>query len=138
MGIHGDSEIVAWSTATVYDTPLDQALPPTSLNRNDVYNDYNDRKQRMIRGKGKTTLGIGSLIARICQAIISDNGDVGLISHFQSDWGCCFSLPAVLGKAGISKTLDIPLSSPELDALGKSTEELKGQLAQIYEEKQEF
>lgn len=138
LGVHGNSQVVAWSAATINDTPLDKALPPTSLNRNDVYNECDNREQRMISGKGKTSLGIGSLIARICQAIMSDDGNVCLISHFQPNWGCCFSLPAVLGKAGIIKTLDIPLSSSELDALEESARELKAQLAKLYEERQEF
>lgn len=135
LGIHGNSQVVAWSAAIVDDTPLDKALPPTALSRDDVQNECENRKQKMIRGKGKMSLGIGSLVARICQAIISDNGSVCLISHFQPNWGCCFSLPAVLGKAGIVKTLEIPLSSSELKCLEESIRDLKDRLAKIYEEK---
>lgn len=138
LGVHGNSQVVAWSAATIDGTPLDKALAPTSLNHNDIYNECDNRGQRMIRGKGKPSLGIGSLIARICQAIMSDNGNVCLISHFQHNWGCCFSLPAVLGKAGIIKTLEIPLSSSELNALEESARELRARLAKLHEEKEEF
>jgi L-lactate dehydrogenase len=135
LGIHGNSQVVAWSAAMVDDTPLDKALPPTALDRDDVYNECENRKQKMIRGKGKMSLGVGSLVARICQAIISDNGSVCLISHFQPNWGCCFSLPAVLGKGGIIKTLEMPLSSSESEDLEKSLRDLKDRLGKIYEEK---
>jgi L-lactate dehydrogenase len=115
------------------DTPLDKALPPTALNRNDVYNECTNRTQTIIHGKGTMPLGIGSLIANICQAIKSENGKVCLISQFQPKWGCCFSSPAVLGKAGIIKTLEISLSSSEWRALEESARELKAKLAKIYE-----
>ncbi|KAJ5619343.1 hypothetical protein N7510_003327 [Penicillium lagena] len=135
LGIHGNSQVVAWSAAIVDDTSLDEALSSAALNRDEVLNECESRKQKMIRGKGKMSLGIGSLVARICQAIISDNGSVCNISHFQPNWGCCFSLPAVLGKAGIVKTFEMPLNSSELRFLEVSARDLKDRLATIYEQK---
>jgi L-lactate dehydrogenase len=50
--------------------------------------------------------------------------------------GCCFSLPVVLGRKGIIKTIQMPLNGDENADIAKSAMTLKGMIERIKEDQQ--
>ncbi len=134
VGVHGESQVVAWSAATVAGAPIDQshALSPSDCAG---LSDECERKSKfMYRTKGSTPFGIGSVICAICTSILSDKRDVHPISHFQSECGCCFSMPVILGRSGIMKKMQMRLSSDERAALENSVQALAAFFKTISEE----
>lgn len=134
VGVHGDSQVVSWSDATVGGVPIDKYFPPNAVSYNELSNECKQRSQRVIYAKGKTTLGIGSVILSICSSILSDKRTISPISHFHPEWGCCFSLPVVLGRAGILKTIQMPMNSDERTSLNESVKALKATIESIDED----
>lgn len=106
---------------------MDQCLPPdTIIDRKAVAAETKDKAAKIIEAKGATAYGIAALTASICKSILFDQRNVRPISHWNEELGCCLSLPVVLGRRGIVRTLKIPLNDNETQLLNKSAEALKG------------
>ena len=75
--------------------------------------------------KGVTNYGIGGVAASICKSILFDEKTIIPLSHYQKDLGCCLSMPAVLGRKGIVRTVPIPLSEGETKELEESAKSLR-------------
>lgn len=134
LGVHGDSQVVAWSSATIGGIPIDKSLPPNTFNEAELANECKHRSQSIIQAKGATPFGIGSIVASICSSIFLDKRNVRPISHFQPEFGCCFSLPVVLGRKGIVRTIQMPLNGDEKAEIAKSAKRLRGTIEQINED----
>lgn len=129
VGVQGYPEVVAWSAATIGGVPIDKALPPESpIDRTALAIQSRHQSQSIIDAKGATPLGMGSVVCSICMSVLQDKRNVRPVSHFQEEFGCCFSLPVVLGRKGIIRTIPMHLSSDEAEKLADSARELKGRL----------
>ncbi|KAH1636443.1 hypothetical protein KXX16_005382 [Aspergillus fumigatus] len=116
LGVQGLDEIVAWSTASVHGLPLASAVPGNTF-----------------EAKGAMPLGIGAIISMICLSILGDQRHVLPISHFQEEFGCCFSLPVVLGRKGILRTISMPVNGEEWDGIVKSAAALNETIEHVNE-----
>ncbi|KIW99624.1 L-lactate dehydrogenase [Rhinocladiella mackenziei CBS 650.93] len=131
LGEHGESQMVAWSCITIGAVPLDQCLPPnTAINRKGIAAETKDKAAKIIEAKGATAYGIGALSASICKSILFDQRNVRPISHWVEELGCCLSLPVVLGRRGIVRSLNMPLNQEEKNMLAKSADALRGFIAE--------
>ncbi|EXJ77389.1 hypothetical protein A1O3_09615 [Capronia epimyces CBS 606.96] len=134
LGEHGESQMVAWSCVTIGAVPLDQCLPPNvTLDRKAIARETKDKAAKIIEAKGATAYGIAALSASICKSILFDQRNVRPISHWVDELGCCLSLPVVLGRRGIVRSLNMPLHQEEKELLLKSASTLKDFIAQAKE-----
>jgi L-lactate dehydrogenase len=129
LGEHGESQFVAWSLATIGGVPLADALGNVKIDRAAIAEDTKNKATNIIENKGVTNYGIGAVAASICRSILSDEGIVRPVSHWQEDLGACLSMPAVLGRQGIVRTLKMPLSQEERSKLDDSANALKDMVA---------
>ncbi|KAL2168773.1 hypothetical protein VTG60DRAFT_6882 [Thermothelomyces hinnuleus] len=136
VGLHGDSQVVAWSTATVNGVPLDRFLAPgvsgVELMHADLEDECKFRSEHIIRAKGGTPFGIGSVVASLCSTVLRDKSDVQPVSYYQPDYGCCFSLPVVLGRKGIMRTIAMPLDEREKATVDRSAQRLKETIERLH------
>jgi L-lactate dehydrogenase len=133
VGEHGDSQIVAWSCASIAGVPIDKAMPPESLDRVHLAEQCNHEAQHIIRAKGSIAFAMGSIVASICSSILFDKRDVRPLSHFIPEFGCCLSLPVVLGRKGLVHTIQLPLTTGEKARLAKSGERTKEAVKRLME-----
>lgn len=136
VGVHGDSQVAAWSTATVGGIGIDQALAEshTAVDRAALAEECKHRSQEIVRAKGATPFGMGAIVASICLSVLHDRRNVRPVSHFQPDFGCCLSLPAVLGRGGIVKTIRMPLAEKEQAAVAESAGRVKKELGDLLQQ----
>jgi len=125
IGEHGDSQVAAWSTATVGGTPIQKFLPSTSPSLSDLANSAKTKAYSIIAAKGATAYGIASIVSSICESILLNQRNVRPVSHWVESLETYISLPAVLGHGGVQKTIDVQLSETEKDLLRKSAEEIR-------------
>ena len=134
LGEHGDSEVLAWTSAKIGGVPLlDFASqierPIDQVVQAAIDNGVRNAAYRIIEGKGATYFGIGGGIARIAKAIDKDEGVVLTLSSLESPYaemkGVSLSLPRVLGAEGIHRTLSPSLSAGEFELLQKSASTLR-------------
>ncbi|CAG8086701.1 unnamed protein product [Penicillium nalgiovense] len=131
LGVHGESQVVAWSNATLCGVPIDKALPRNTFDANHLADECKQRSRKMIQMKGKMSFGVGSAISKICASILLDTRDVYPISHFQPGSGCCFSLLVVLGRSGILRTVQMSASNDERADIEDSVKILRATLSRF-------
>lgn len=137
IGEHGDSELAAWSCANIYGIGLEDFASLKGFRdfRNEmeeIYSGVRDSAYEIIERKGATYYGIGMAAAKIAEAIVRDSHTVAPVSvSLCGEYGLeglCLSIPAIIGKNGVEKVLEIKFSDEETVQLRKSAEELKNVL----------
>ena len=134
IGEHGDSELAVWSGANVSGVDLDHfcALRGIKDHRTmmeNIYTEVRDSAYEIIQRKGATYYGIAASVARIAQCIVRDEHSVMPVSvNLGGLYGVddlCMSVPAVVGRDGAEKVLEIELDDTEREKFRKSAETLK-------------
>ena len=134
IGEHGDSEIAAWSGASVSGVPLrDFCEMRGHFDHESAMQDLTERVRtsayRIIEKKQATYYGIAMSVRRICEAIVRDEKSVLPVSSVQHGMfgveNVALSIPAVVGKDGVETTVPIELSDAETAALRRSAETLR-------------
>ena len=134
IGEHGDSEIAAWSGASVSGVPLrDFCEMRGHFDHESAMKDLAERVRtsayRIIEKKQATYYGIAMSVRRICEAIVRDEKSVLPVSSVQHGMfgveDVALSIPAVVGKDGVETTVPIELSDAETAALRRSAETLR-------------
>lgn len=134
LGEHGDSEVLAWSSARAGSVPIGDAAKQIGRPLDDAARAMIDEgvrraAYRIIAGKGATWYGIGAGLARIVRAIAADQRDVLTVSMLTAEVAgtrdVALSLPRVIGAAGVLADLRPDLSPEETTALAASARLLK-------------
>ncbi len=134
IGEHGDSELAVWSGANVSGLDLDDfcRLRGKELRRADMerlYQDIRGSADAIIQRKGATYYGIAMAVGRIAQCIVKDEHAVLPVSAvLEQEYGLeglALSIPAIVGRDGLEKILEIPLGQAERTALRDSAQQLK-------------
>lgn len=134
LGEHGDSEVLAWSSARAGNMHLDAfaALAGVPLTEDVIAKidaGVRNAAYAIIEGKGATYYGIGAGLARLVSAVAQDRRIV--LSVTTKTPGIpglppvAYSVPRVIGRAGVMLDLAPKLSDTEYDALKASAELLK-------------
>ncbi len=122
IGEHGDSEVLTWSLVTVGGIPLSlfcnqQGIVLDQATRREIDEQVRHAAYRIIEGKGATYYGIGSALARIVDAILSDQRAILTVcTRVAEVAGVCdvtVSLPHLLGGDGVRTSFPLPLDEKE-------------------------
>jgi L-lactate dehydrogenase len=133
-GEHGDTEVALWSSATIGGLPVagfrgaDGAIIMTREKQQQIEHEVKESAYKIIEGKGATNYAIGIAGARIVEAVLQDQNRVLPISSlldFPGVGEVCMSMPAVVGRSGVSYRVDVPLSEEEHDALEASARSIR-------------
>ena len=129
LGEHGDSELVAWSLATLGNLRLREYCSLTGMacgpgDMEAIAARVRDAAYEIIRRKGATNFAISSALTRIVEAVVRDESAVLTVSTLvQGEYGIrdvCLSLPCVIGRSGVQRVLPVPLAPEEVEALRRS------------------
>ena len=140
LGEHGDSEVLAWSSARVGALPLGEVAaqlgrPLDALVRSRIDEGVRRAAYTIIEGKGATWYGIGAGLARLVAAIGDDEASVHSVSTMTAEVAGVqdvpLSLPRLVGADGVLAELPPDLDAAEAEALGKSAALLKDTLEAI-------
>jgi len=126
LGEHGDSQFVAWSSASVGCTPLVQFPEFSSEStRRELALNAMRKAYDIIEAKGATLYGIGSCVASLCESIAFDRRDIRPVSIYNESYDVCFSQPCVIGRKGIERIIPCPLNAEENEKLMNSVKAIK-------------
>jgi L-lactate dehydrogenase len=136
VGEHGTTEVFLWSSARIAGKPVFDLLEPTSGQDRDEFRHEIERQVRyanisIIEGIGASQHGIGMACARIAEILLRDEPAVVPIASYNSEYGATLSLPSVLGRRGVVKILEPPMSDEEREALRRSADTLKSASARV-------
>lgn len=143
FGEHGDTQMVPWSLATVSGVEMDRycmdncvsTMKYTKEELSKIEEDVRTAGANVIALKGATFYAIALSVRRICECILRDTDSVMTVSSMiHNQYGIndvCFSLPFVVGAAGIRRAIIPPLTEEEEGLLHKSSDALKEIIAQL-------
>ena len=140
IGEHGDSEIVAWSSANVSGIPIHDFCEMRGYFDHDkatkeIGDNVKNSAYEIIEKKNATYYGIAMSVKRICESIVRDEKTILPISSIQNNnYGISdvsLSMPAIIGKHGVETTVPIKLNAKEQEDLKASANMLKEILATI-------
>ena len=140
IGEHGDSELAVWSSANVSGIDLDDFCKlcgncDQMETMQKIYEEVRDSAYRVIEKKGATYYAVAMAVRRIAECIMRDEHSVlpvsSLINGHYGLEDICMGIPAIVGRNGVEKVLDIPLSKSEQEKLLLSAKKLKEVLTQI-------
>ncbi len=129
IGEHGDSALAVWSGANVSGIDMDDycriAEPSHSMEEvKAIFSRVQASAYRIIDGKGATYYGIAMAVVRILSAVMRDERSVLTVSaYLRGAYGirdAAIGVPAIVGRGGIQRILEIPLSREERQGLHKS------------------
>ena len=134
VGEHGDSELAVWSGANVSGLALDDFCRLRGMElhggqRQRIYEEIRGSANEIILRKGATYYGIAMAVGRIAECIVKDEHAVLPISVvLEGEYGLdrvALSIPSLVGKNGLEKMLEIPLSQTERQAFDLSAGQLQ-------------
>jgi L-lactate dehydrogenase len=129
LGEHGDSEVLCWSVADVGGIPVEDLArqigrPLDAASRGAIDQGVRRAASRIIEGKGATWYGIAGGLTRIVQSIGNDENSALTVSMVTEDvegvGPVALSLPRLVGRTGVLRTLAPSLAAEEHAALRRS------------------
>lgn len=129
IGEHGDSEVLAWSQATIAGLNLDEfakvnGKPLTAPQRQQIDEQVRRAAYHIIAGKGATYFGIGSAVARIVDVLLHDQRAIlticSCLQGVPDLEGVTMALPHLVGGEGARATIPLKLNAEEREALHRS------------------
>ncbi|MGH6903618.1 MAG: L-lactate dehydrogenase [Geminicoccaceae bacterium] len=138
LGEHGDSEVLCWSLAAAGGIPVDELARQIGRPLDDGAKARIDQgvrraAYRIIEGKGATWHGIAGGVTRIIESIGGNEDSVLTVSMLTEDvegvGPIALSLPRVVGRTGVVRTLLPVLEASERVALRRSAATIEEALA---------
>jgi len=140
IGEHGDSEVPAWSLASVAGTRLKEynsVYGPEfdDARLNDMFEQVKNAAYRIIELKGRTYYAIGLGLTRIVESIIRNENAILTVSSLLRDYydvdDVCLSVPTIINRNGVREALKLPLTEEEIAKLQSSASTLKNILKSL-------
>lgn len=129
IGEHGDSEFTLWSTANIGGENLTSIIPKHEQNNIETY--VRNKAYEIINKKGATHYGIATCVVQIVNCILNDERRVLSVSTLDDNSGVYNGFPAVIGRQGVIRRLDLKLTESEGIKLQKSVNALRKTLKEI-------
>lgn len=129
LGEHGDSSFPTISSTNVGGQLITTLKDFSSEKAHEAYVKTRDAAYKIIAAKGATYYAIGVVINQLVHTILTDAGRVYPLSVVLNGeyghTGVALSVPCVLGRTGVERVIEIPLSEEEKLKLQLSVETLK-------------
>jgi len=140
VGEHGDSELPLWSLANIGGVGLadfvganGQGYDQAALDQ--IFDRTRNAAYDIIQRKRATYYAIGLGLLSVVEAILRDQHTVMTVSSpLRGQYGVndiSISMPTIVGRRGVEKVLDLPLSEAELRAFQASAQTLKERLSEL-------
>ena len=129
LGEHGDSSFTPTSTSTIGGKPIVDFPETNHEHLNWALQETRRDAYKIISGKGATYYGIASAISHIVDVIKNDKKKiVPLSTPLKGEYGLeglSLSLPCVLGRSGVERVIDLPLTLSEQESLMNTAKIIK-------------
>lgn len=133
IGEHGDSELPAWSAASVAGRSISRriAADPGLRDQLDaIFQRTRDAAYQIIDAKGSTSYGIGMSLARITRAILkNEKSTLPVSTLLRGEYGhedVCIGVPTILSRGGAKHVVELDLDETEQAAFDASVATLRG------------
>lgn len=135
LGEHGNSQFTAWSTVHVLGTSLTTYLEENqvSLDLEALDHEAKVGGHTVFAGKKYTNYGVATAAVSLAIAILSDAHTELPVSNYREEYQTYLSYPAVVGRKGILKQVQLDLTEEELAKLQISADYIKQKYQEVLE-----
>lgn len=123
IGEHGDSEFIPWNNVMIGLEKAEKFL--TKEQMSEIQDEVCSSAYNIIKKKGNTSYGIGMSLLKITNAILDNQNAIISVSAYNKVNDCYFSIPSIVNKSGVSRTLYITLTPEDEKRLLKSIQKIK-------------
>ncbi|SES65061.1 malate dehydrogenase [Anaerobranca gottschalkii] len=122
IGEHGDSMVILENSITINGLPLSQYKTLDEGVMKDILHNTRYGGAQVIALKGGTYYAVAIAVCQVLEAIIFDTNKILPVSLVQQFEGkeVPFSLPTVIGKTGVIRTIDLNLTPKQQQELANS------------------
>ena len=140
VGEHGDTEVPVWSLANIggmalADFAVANGMEHDPARLRGIFEATRDAAYQIIERKGATYYAVAAGLMRIVEAILRDQSTVLSVSSLISDYygidDVYLSVPTVVGRAGVERTLRLALSAEEASGLRRSAALLRETIGEL-------
>ena len=140
VGEHGDSELPLWSLTNIGGVRLQDFVGANRLGYgqaalDQIFGHTKNAAYEIIERKKATYYAIGLGLLSVVEAIVRNQHTVLTVSSpLSGQYGVqdiSMSMPTIVGRRGVEKALDLPLSEAELEAFQASAQTLKERISQL-------
>ncbi|MGL5080074.1 MAG: L-lactate dehydrogenase [Microcoleaceae cyanobacterium] len=140
IGEHGDSEVPVWSRVNVAGTKIcdgdwEGSPPCSSAELTEIFEHVKNAAYEIIQRKGYTSYAVGLAVTDIVKAILRNQNRIltvsSLVQGIYDLPEICISIPAIVNRQGVSKTVNFSLSETEEVLLRKSGQTLYEVIRQL-------
>ncbi len=133
IGEHGENMLPLTRFATVSGKPLPSILSKEKLD--EVFTSTKNVAAEVIKLKGATVHAPGNAISSIIESVVKDKKQVMPVStNLQGEYGysdVSIGIPAVIGKNGVEKIVELDLNDDEKEWFKKSVDSVKNAISSI-------
>lgn len=126
LGEHGSSQFTAWSTVRVNNKIALQLF--SEKDQEEISAQSNKNSFIVAKGKGYTSYAIATCAVLLTQAVFSDAGLYAPISVYDPEFKTYIGYPAIIGRDGIEKLIQLKLTEEEHQKLVNSANKIKEHL----------
>lgn len=131
VGEHGDTELTLWSTANIGGEKIEKLLPASE--REAIEGFVRDKAYDIIKKKGATHYGVATCVVQIINCILNDERRVLSVSSLDDNTGVYNGFPAIVGREGVIRRLETPLTEAESIKFQKSVNALRATLKEVHD-----
>lgn len=131
IGEHGDSEFALWSSANIGGEPLASLLSDGQRSEMEAF--AREEAYAIIEKKGATHYGIGACTVHLINCILGDERRILPVSNLDDCNDAYYGFPAVIGREGIIRRLELKLTESEGIKLQQSINIIKDTIKQVKE-----
>ncbi len=129
IGEHGDSEFIPWNNVIIGLEKAETFLSKDQME--EISKEVCGSAYEIIQKKGNTSYGIGMSLLKITNAILNNENIMLSISAYNKLHDCYFSIPSIVNKTGVKKSLYITLTKEDEDKLQYSIDKIKSDKEKI-------
>ena len=126
LGEHGSSQFTAWSTVRVNNKIALQLF--SEKYQEEISEQLNKNSFIVAKGKGYTSYAIATCAVLLTQAVFSDACLYAPISVYDPEFKTYIGYPAIIGRDGIEKLIQLKLTEEEHQKLVNSANKIKEHL----------
>ena len=123
LGEHGKTSAGIFSNVFFYGK--EESISFSDAEKEAIVSKTNDAGWEIVSGKGNTSYGIAASVYRICHSIYYNENCLLPVSQVDEEGSVAYSLPRILNRKGIDRTVEFSLSEEEKKELDHSIEALK-------------
>jgi malate dehydrogenase len=133
IGEHGENMLPLVRFCSISGIPLEQFVDLAT--RSSIFEKTREVAAQVISLKGATIHAPGNAVAKMIEAIIKNKNSVMPVSAFlDGEYGVkdtCIGIPAIIGRNGIEKIIDLPLNSSEQEMFLKGVRNVQEAITSI-------